>query len=91
MLFVGSGRPATPWGAAAVDGLPHPDVSTPLQGACECGHREVARCLLEAGAAVNGVEPEGPAPLQTAAAHGHVAVMQPGRTGKPPELAHWVG
>jgi hypothetical protein len=49
---------------------------TPLHVACSHGKAEIARILLDAGAAVNITDKEGWTPLHCAAAEGHLEVLK---------------
>jgi hypothetical protein len=49
---------------------------TPLHVACSHGKTEIARLLLDAGAAVNITDKEGWTPLHCAAAEGHLEVLK---------------
>ena len=52
------------------------DDSTALMFACEKGHVEAARLLLEKGAAVDAQDENGVTPLMTACEEGHVEVAR---------------
>ena len=49
---------------------------TPLHLACEMGHLEVVRLLLEASATLEPMDSEGLRPLHTAAKRGHLEVLE---------------
>jgi len=49
---------------------------TPLQLACQLGHVEIVKCLLDAGARVNVTATDGSTPLISAAFKGHHDVVQ---------------
>ena len=49
---------------------------SPLQLACQLGHTDIVRCLIEAGADVNSIAGDGSTPLISAAFKGHIDVVR---------------